>query len=1161
MRGTRRIVAGFAASLMLAIAFMPAAAAPKASRFRPAVVDRALAAKLVTAKPAQFFETIVSVWDRNVLRELDRMKVKHRKLQVLPMAFTKLSPLQITRLVGTDGVRSVWSPRKFQLHLNESGRQIGARQAAEQLGVDGTGSTVAVIDTGVDGLHPDLPWHDKVLGNYEVLVPGIFDPGEPLVVDSPNTDDDSHGTHTSGTVAGSGAGSPEGKNYAGVAPGAKLIVYSANIGLSLLETHTTAAFDHIIANAPTTKVRAISNSWGGGGGADYSPDDPTAIAQETAYKHGIVPVFSAGNSGNAGDETPDGVNTLGQQCVSPYVVCVAASTKHNQITTFSSRGRPTGLQDRALALRYRLGVYRPTITAPGVDIIAPSALSAAADDQSPPWGYQSLSGTSMSCPHVTGVIALMTAANPNLTPAQIIQILESTADPEPGWDAFEEGAGMVNAFRAVQAALALKRGEKLALPTPQFDYVPPARTTKVLETFEGTTIPASFAHHQGVETHEFDVPQGVERLKIDLDWSTPAENMYMYVWAPGDEPNDEDPQAEPYPTQESWGLLCSNAVFEGPCMLTHRESVIAYPKPGKWKLRVFARTLGLTYTVTVNALTYALPSISATSEGGMLSGTATFPAADLTPVPVAPALNTPVLNPTISPRAVYFHGSSPLGNLDVLGGTSPGWDEKIPTGDTPKTAHAVSLANDESEDAAPILAHFAGTLAKPIDGDVQVVAWAGGTPSVAFFAEWTATIISEGEVIGTGTSSPLVLGPAPTRIVISVPHVRLAAGKPMTVQIVAFGPDTHHSVFYYDSAGTPSGLILPEVKSLSKSATGTLTIDGLLGEDLRDGSVRLSWAGSAAASAYRIYRGTDPLRQSVVQTIKNAAAKGKALPPAVFEGSITLGNPASQGGASVTENDFLLEGCTDQIATQGVDGYVIKLPEGAGDGLQTITTQGEGDLYDLDLQFWNEDCSADTGDIATESPDETGTIPKDSAWVVVNLWVGVEIPFKLTVTQAGAASGSQLKAVLAGAGAQVPVYFRVAAVDRKGNEGPASDIVAFRPAVFEHVVEVSRDGKTWREVPAGLAANGRKAAFRLTASAAARAAGITAAGPQTLWVRSRAGDAISVPMQVRVLSAGAVDGAPKPGVLPATGLATQWMLALALLFGCAATTRYLRRAS
>ena len=126
----------------------------------------------------------------------------------------------------------------------------------------------------------------------------------------------------------------------GMAPDAKLRVYSANVGPSLLNTQILAAYDDMTYKKEQgySRVIAVNNSWGGGGGSNYNPNDPQSIAFKRAYDAGILSVFAAGNSG------PEH-NTLGAQCVSPWVACVAASTKPDQVVAFSSKGRPSQPSD------------------------------------------------------------------------------------------------------------------------------------------------------------------------------------------------------------------------------------------------------------------------------------------------------------------------------------------------------------------------------------------------------------------------------------------------------------------------------------------------------------------------------------------------------------------------------------------------------------------------------------------------------------------------------------------------------------------------------------------------------------------------------------------------------------------------------------------------
>jgi serine protease AprX len=239
-----------------------------------------------------------------------------------------------------------------------------------------------------------------------------------------------------GTIAGTGTASNG--TYKGIAPAASLVGLGTGDALSIL--WALEAFDYVLANKDSYGIRVISNSWGTTG--EYSPNDPINVASKTAHDAGMTVVFAAGNEG------PE-ANTLNPYSVAPWVIGVAAGTKDGQLADFSSRGIEGD------------PVYHPTITAPGVDIVSARASTGstinaltAADDatyvpaQYLPY-YTTASGTSMATPHISGVVALMLEAKPELSPDVMKDILIQTADPMEGYQEFEVGAGYVNAYQAV----------------------------------------------------------------------------------------------------------------------------------------------------------------------------------------------------------------------------------------------------------------------------------------------------------------------------------------------------------------------------------------------------------------------------------------------------------------------------------------------------------------------------------------------------------------------------------------------------------------------------------------------------------------------------------------------------------------------------------------
>jgi hypothetical protein len=173
---------------------------------------------------------------------------------------------------------------------------------------------------------------------------------------------------------------------------------------------------------------------------------------------GIVVVAAAGNLGKRldGQLQYGGITAPGN---APWVLTVGASTTNgtysrsdDQMAPYSSSG-PTAIDFGA----------KPDLVAPGTGIIslaAPgsrfwydkSALLLWGDKNTSNKPYMSLSGTSMAAPVVSGTVALMLQANPNLTPNLVKAILQYTAEVYPGYDTLRQGAGFLNTLGAVQLA-------------------------------------------------------------------------------------------------------------------------------------------------------------------------------------------------------------------------------------------------------------------------------------------------------------------------------------------------------------------------------------------------------------------------------------------------------------------------------------------------------------------------------------------------------------------------------------------------------------------------------------------------------------------------------------------------------------------------------------
>lgn len=376
--------------------------------------------------------------DVQKLKDLGLKTVTFKHLPVVAVQGTKEA---IQQTFSLNGLLSVYSNKQLTYLLKDSAPLIGADKVWNDLGYTGKGVTVAVIDSGIDGTHPDLAYGSKVIQNVKFLVGNLIFDGQPLYLENvPNTDTSSgHGTHVSGIIAGTGAASQG--TYKGMAPDAKLV--GLGTGESIFVLWALEAFDYIIDHKDQYNTKVISNSWGTTG--KFSDKDPINVASKAAHDAGMTVVFAAGNDG-------PNANTLNPYSVAPWVIGVAAGTKDKQLADFSSRGIDGD------------PLYHPTITAPGVDIVSTRAttgttmngLDATKDatyirPQYLPF-YTTASGTSMATPHISGVAALLLEANPQLQPDDIKNILVQTADPMPAHKQFEVGAGYVNAYQAVLAA-------------------------------------------------------------------------------------------------------------------------------------------------------------------------------------------------------------------------------------------------------------------------------------------------------------------------------------------------------------------------------------------------------------------------------------------------------------------------------------------------------------------------------------------------------------------------------------------------------------------------------------------------------------------------------------------------------------------------------------
>ncbi|GIJ43188.1 serine protease [Virgisporangium aliadipatigenens] len=271
-------------------------------------------------------------------------------------------------------------------------------------GFTGTGVTVAVVDSGIDGNHPDLA--GKVVAAQD------FTGAEDL------RDVVGHGTHVASTIAGTGAAS--GGKYKGVAPGANLVNAKVCLPFGCPESAIVAGMQWAVAEQ---HAKVVNMSLGGG---DTPGTDPLeqAVADLTE-QYGALFVIAAGNAGSE--------RSIGSPGSADAALTVGAVDKQGKLAPFSSRGPRTG--DSAV---------KPDITAPGVGIVA-----ARSGDSSGSGSYVSFSGTSMATPHVAGGAAILAQQRPDLKAAGLKSTLMAAARPDPAVSVYAQGAGMLDLARTI----------------------------------------------------------------------------------------------------------------------------------------------------------------------------------------------------------------------------------------------------------------------------------------------------------------------------------------------------------------------------------------------------------------------------------------------------------------------------------------------------------------------------------------------------------------------------------------------------------------------------------------------------------------------------------------------------------------------------------------
>src|ERR1051326_2436929 len=406
------------------------------------------------------------------------------RLRILPMVYVTATKAQLLAVSQLPRVRSLYGNRTLPFnsdpYFNTTGIQGVApdydlRQQNGGMPVTGRNVTVAVLDTGINSQHADLA--GRVVQNVRLAdtqsLPGSCVYPAP-VENLTNTDLISgHGTFVGGVIAGSGASSSG--RFAGVATGARLMGLSAG-DLNLM--YVLSGFDYLLGKRVQYNIRVVNCSFSAN--TVFDLNDPVNVATKILTDAGVNVVFSAGNSGS-------GNGTMNPYAIAPWVIGVGATDPGGRLAAYASRAT---LGD---------ALQHPSLVAPGTNIISlRSAVGitgvsgiAGADAQrlsatEIPY-YTTATGTSFSAPQVAGAIALMLEVNPNLTPADVKDILSRTATPMPRYFFHEVGAGMLNTYAAVLEAAFPERhmgGFRSTLSRNAIRFV-----TRTSQTFEPIVVP------------------------------------------------------------------------------------------------------------------------------------------------------------------------------------------------------------------------------------------------------------------------------------------------------------------------------------------------------------------------------------------------------------------------------------------------------------------------------------------------------------------------------------------------------------------------------------------------------------------------------------------------------------------------------------------------
>lgn len=380
---------------------------------------------------------------------------------------------------------SALSGDDIQPYLNASTEMTGTKKARKDFGVTGAGVVIAVIDTGIDADHVDLSgkivgWKDYV--NNKVTA----------------YDDNGHGTHVASIAAGKGVGDPGIQE--GYAPGANLVgVKTLNNSGSGTISNLANAINWIIDNNNSLKVKIINISQ-----QTYNADvTPVCNAITRAKNVGIVTTIAAGNFDSDPNKPKAQYNSL-----SEYAKCDGVIVG-NMVDPYEGGWYPNETSRRGTAKGST--TTGPSLMAPGTNIRA-----AAANTKNE---YAIKSGTSMSTPAVSGIIALMNEASKGSVNYNFYTEHYGPSGFNPIY-----GHGEILAYDSIKAAIGSSSGS--------FDDYRD-------HLLGQDVISQGYIHTYRIEVYNTDPNLYFATTLLMLDED--SDDFDLYLWGPGKDPQIDNP--------------------------------------------------------------------------------------------------------------------------------------------------------------------------------------------------------------------------------------------------------------------------------------------------------------------------------------------------------------------------------------------------------------------------------------------------------------------------------------------------------------------------------------------------------------------------------------------------------------------------------------------